>query len=320
MLIKFKYFLVMAITFLLILSQVNFLRPVSASTVEPVQKSILPGNVSLDSDSYLHQKILSCIDNDLNYKNLSQLTELYRTQPETGFTWAGDFWPKWAGTVAQAWEYLKYIPGNETRAGTLKTRLDNSFNLLKGYQGSDGYLGCRTESNRLQGWDLWERKQMIKGLVDCYNIYKYEGDPNYQDLLDAAKKQADLLVAKIGTNVGQIDIYTAQSDFSGLAGATTLEPMVDLYNATSDTSYLDFTNYIVNHYGNNGIPDIINNALSGKHAYECGTDKAYELTANYVGLLAKYLQCGDVNLKNAAINYADNLMLNQINIARERLR
>ena len=77
-----------------------------------------------------------------------------------------------------------------------------------------------------------------------------------------------------------------------MAPTSILEPMVELYRFTGECKYLDFCNYIIEAWEEEGGPKIISSLTTSVSVYKTANGKAYEMMSNLVGLLELYRLTG----------------------------
>jgi uncharacterized protein len=210
-----------------------------------------------------------------------QLREDDSAYPKKG-AWRGEFWGKYIlSTIAAA----KYYQSEE-----LKTRIADATDGLLAHMEPNGYLGTYTHSEFLVGnnWNVWCRKYTLWGLVESWQLL---GD---KKILDAAQKLTDHLMSETGPGV--IDIVTT-GNFYGMPSMSILQPLVMLYNATNETRYLDYAQYIVGQWTQHpeGVPDFLNKGLAGTpiHNWFQSTNpykwaKGYEFMSCVEGLVELY--------------------------------
>ena len=68
--------------------------------------------------------------------------------------------------------------------------------------------------------------------------------------------------------------------------------VVELYRFTGESKYLDFCNYILDSWEEEGDPKIISSLLETGNVYKTANGKAYEMMSDLVGLLELYRLTG----------------------------
>lgn len=257
---------------------------------------------------YAGQKIDLCFTDRIKKENIENLIEPFRHKTETRL-WQSEFWGKWMLSAVAAWKYKQDPELMETMKsavdGLLETQLDN------------GYIGNYAPDSQCTQWDIWGRKYVMLGLIRYFEI------TNDKKALDAAKRVADHLLTQVGP--GKKDI-TFTGNYHGMASSSVLEPIVYLYNHTSDKRYLDFAEYIVQQWNTEDGPKLIEKALEGipvserfPHpevwwSWENG-HKAYEMMSCYEGLLQLYLVTKKPDYLNTVIAVVNNIIETEINVA-----
>jgi len=99
-------------------------------------------------------------------------------------------------------------------------------------QGSDGYIGCITDSNRMKAlWDLPEMGFIILGLVADYQLF------GEKPSLEAARKAADYILSNWDT----LPPEWGKGDVADVPSSTGLcYSLLQLYAATQDARYPEF--------------------------------------------------------------------------------
>jgi hypothetical protein len=87
-----------------------------------------------------------------------------------------------------------------------------------------------------------------------------------------------------------------------MASTSVMEPMVLLYRATGDKRYLDFAEYIVTAWDEQGGPRVLTALLGGASVDKVANGKAYEMTSNLVGLCELYRVTGKKPYLDAVLN------------------
>ena len=147
--------------------------------------------------------------------------------------WVGEHVGKYLETAFNAWRY--------TQNKELKAQMDRILYVLLHTQLDNGYLGTYTPDKYWTSWDVWSHKYNLVGLLAYYDA------TGYLPALKAAQRIGDLLCRTFGNQPNQIDIITSGTHV-GMASASVIDTMVDLYKYTGDQKYLDFAHYIVDAY------------------------------------------------------------------------
>ena len=227
--------------------------------------------------------------------------------------WQGEHLGKWLHAATLAYQ----VTGDEK----LKKEMDRMVKRLIATQLPDGYLGAYPEQARFMnvpenedpklvtddietkktrqrryrgGWDTWTFRYNLHGLLTYEKVF-----PNEQ-LVEACKKMADLLIKTYGTDKSDLTKYGTRK---GISATTLLESIVMLYERSSDKKYLDFAEEIVRMSENNPDLRLMGTMLNKGSVVHPGEGKAYQLMANLLGYLRLYRCTGnDDYLK--AVTYA----------------
>lgn len=199
--------------------------------------------------------------------------------------WIGEHVGKYLETAANTWKI--------TKDTALKTQMDRIAATLISTQLPDGYLGTYLPDTYWTEWDVWVHKYNLYGLLAYYSA------TGKQESLETAKKIGDLLCRTFGDNPGQLDIIKSGVHV-GMAAASVLDPMAELYRWTGNRKYLDFCFYVISAYDHPGGPAILKTLAAGKPVNEVANAKAYEMLSNLVGIIKLYRLTGDQQLLSAA--------------------
>lgn len=186
--------------------------------------------------------------------------------------WIGEHIGKWMHAASLAWA--------NNQDPRLEAKLRSVAADLIAAQEPDGYLGTYVATQRFglypgADWDVWSHKYNLMGLL---TYYQFTGDPA---ALVASRRMADLLVATFGP--GKKSILAAGTHV-GIAATSVLEPMVLLYRFTGEPKYLEFCDYLVQSWDEEGGPAIIRSLLERRQVNRTANAKAYEMLSNLVGL------------------------------------
>jgi len=213
--------------------------------------------------------------------------------------WVGEHVGKYLDAASNAWRY--------SHDPHLKTQMDRILLILLNTQKEDGYLGTYTPEQYWTNWDVWSHKYNMIGLLSYYKV------TGYTPALNAAKRIGDLLCKTFGDNPGQLDIITSGTHV-GMASASVLDPIVELFRYTGDKKYLDFAHYIIRSYDHPDGPAIIKTLLENGHVNQVANGKAYELLSNLVGIIKLYKLTGEEELYNAVKIAWKDIMENRLYI------
>lgn len=192
--------------------------------------------------------------------------------------WIGEHVGKFLHAAALAWKYT----GDER----LRAKLERVAGELLSCQLPDGYLGTYLPSDYWTSWDVWVHKYALLGLLA---VHEATGD---EAALGAAQRVGDLLTRTFGP--GRRDIIAAGTHV-GMAATSVLEPMVRLYRATGERTYLDFCRYLVASWSQPHGPKLLESLLGGVPVDRTANGKAYEMMSNLVGLGELYRVTGEAD-------------------------
>ena len=235
--------------------------------------------------------------------------------------WQGEFWGKWMIGAAQ---FCEYHMDEELREFIHKAALK-----LITYQMPNGYLGTyrdpqmifpadRAKTKTILGWpcnwnwNIWCRKYTLWGLLEAWRV------TDDSKILQAATHLADHLIKQLHDNhIRLADTGT----FAGLPSCSILKPMILLYEATQNNSYLKFAQEIAEDWmrKDGSCPNLIVNALKGIPVHEWYSNtprwtKVYEMLSCFEGILALYKVTEDKKLLKASMKFHILLKQNELNV------
>jgi DUF1680 family protein len=267
----------------------NVLLPVGRQPLALVQNKIKDVFVSAPFED---QKIQGYLGDRMNINLVKRLLQVDEQELLAGYldrpgkqNWVGEHIGKYLETASSTWRY--------THHAALKAQMDRMLFVLLHTQLPNGYLGTYTPENYWTNWDVWSHKYNLVGLLAYYKA------TGYTPALEAAKRIGNLLCKTFGNKPGQLDIITSGTHV-GMASASVLDPIVDLYRMTGDKKYLDFAHYIVRSYNEPDGPGIIRTLLEVGKVNKVANGKAYEMLSNLVGILKLYKVTGEAELLKAA--------------------
>ena len=228
----------------------------------------------------------------LDKKLWRQFVNQFRIQPDAPtLAWRGEYWGKMMRGAVSVYHYTR----SESLYNTLLATVLDMMTVAE----EDGRVSTYERGAEFCGWDIWCRKYVLLGMLYFYDICKDESVK--EKIIAFTKAAADYIVERIGR--GKIEITRASSSWFGVNSSSILEPMVWLYKLTGEKRYLDFSTYIVECGGAEGV-NIFELAYENKlMPYQYGVAKAYEVTSCFEGLIAYYSVTGIEKYKTAAINY-----------------
>jgi len=274
--------------------------------VQDVLHSLPPGSVKFLG--YLNDRLEGVLRNRLLAQDITVMLEPFRVRKDVS-EWNGEFWGKWFTGLALAARY--------SSDPSIRKKMDEAVRGLLETQTEDGYIGCHSEENRYQTWDVWGRKYTILGLLDHHAI---TGDLKS---LAAAKRLADLTIDEIGPGKRSI---VELGIFKGMASSSILEPMALLFQRTGETRYSDFCEYIVQEWGQpDHGPDLIHKAKSHVPVAKrfplgeadlwftrANGQHAYSLLTCYEGALHYFRSFGGADLLDASLATYEDIRTNEL--------
>ncbi|MGD0898325.1 MAG: beta-L-arabinofuranosidase domain-containing protein [Thermoguttaceae bacterium] len=255
-----------------------------------------PGSVRLDGE--LGRRISLCIRNRVAAQDGDKLVAPFRTRTGAGKDWRGEFWGKWFTSAVLAERYRADPP--------LRAVLATSVRDLTATQTPDGYIGVHKDGQHAAGYDIWNRKYVLLGLLAWHDL---TGDAA---VLEAARRTADSLLAEVGPGAagaksGKVDIVSGPN--GGMANSTILEPIVVLYLKTGEKRYLEFAEYIVKQWTAHG-KKWIERAI--QDAAFAGEGHAYVCMSCFEGVCELYRATGEKKYLDAASAIYRKLLDNEI--------
>ena len=304
--LRFKYSI--AFIFLMIYTSGFNINSIVAQDVAVKDSLNVISANSIKINGYLGSKINLCITKRIATQDPPYLVEPFTKRNETRL-WQTEFWGKWILSAIATYEY--------NRDPELLKTIKEAVTGLLATQTADGYIGNYSPEAQLQHWDIWGQKYTMLGLMAYYDI---SGD---KKSLNVAKKLADHLFTLVGPGKANI---VKTGNYRGMPSSSILEPMVLLYNHTSEKKYLDFAKYIVAQWETNEGPKLISKAIEGIAvadrfpvpkewwSWDNG-QKAYEMMSCYEGLLEFYRITGEPTYLKSAKLAVQNIIDTEINVA-----
>ncbi|GAB2574046.1 glycoside hydrolase family 127 protein [Spirosoma areae] len=214
-------------------------------------------------------------------------------------TWVGEYPGKYLHAASRVWRY--------SHDPQLKVQMDRIVDILIGTQLESGYLGTYIPANYWKAWDVWAHKYDLLGLLSYYEA------TGYSPALETATRVGDLLVRSFGNGPGQLNIVET-GEHVGMASASVLEPMTDLYRFTGEKKYLDFCQYILDAYESPKGPRIISTLNTIGKVDKTANGKAYEMMSNFVGIVKLYQLTGEAALLTAVERAWQDIVTNKLYI------
>ena len=233
----------------------------------------------------------------------AKFVEQYRIQPDAeNHAWRGEYWGKMMRGGALVYKYSQ----SEELYGVLTETVRDMLTVSE----EDGRVSSYKRDSEFTYWDLWCRKYVLLGMEYFLEICKDE--KLKAEIIDFIKAAADYILLHVGE--GKIKITKAAGSWLGVNSSSILEPMVKLYRLTGEQRYLDFSKYIVDCGGAEGI-NIFEAAYKNEVLpYRYGVTKAYEIMSCFEGLLEYYYVTGISKYKTAVINFAKGILSSEISI------
>ena len=290
---------------------------------------------------YLGERLDAMIERHVCGADVDYITAPFMEKTETKGWWQAEFWGKW---MHSAVPYLGYCGSEKLRAS-----IDRGIDRMLASQEPNGYIGNYPDELRCgEGWDVWGMKYTLLGLLHYYDLVKDkvkvkgEGEQWCDQVLSAARRVCDYVIAEIGPGGKRGRELWQTGNWSGYASSSILEPVVWLYRRTGEKKYLDFAAYIVKGMAEpEKGPRLIDLALKGvsvadrnesdynqdaewKYVCKHGRSKAYEMMSCYQGLL-DFVQVKSEELRvksfkddplfTAAVKTAEDIAKEEINLA-----
>ncbi len=261
---------------------------------------------SVHIGGYLGGKLDLCIDNRVMAQDIDRVVKPFYLRNDGNWGFRSEFWGKWFTSAMLGYGYA---PTDHNRKV-----IDKAVGDLLKSQTPDGYIGTYPDEHHLGDWDIWGRKYVLLGLL------AYHDQTKDAKALEAAKKEADLLIREAGEGSGVNIAATGWIGWKGLASSSVLEPVAILYQKTGEQRYLDFARHIIrswdspNKLSPTGIR-LIQESLSGTPLWEMsGAPKAYEMMSCFEGLCEMYRITGDKLYLDACHTLVNTIIRDEIMI------
>ncbi len=276
--------------------------PVVPNQIEGCCLSIAYSGQRLDPNSLLGRRL----DINLNRGLLSTVDVDSYLRPYREGT--HPLWPsgEYLGKFMQAYSRMYQYTGDTA----ILARMNLITKTWIEAQKEDGWVGT---GERWGGWDVWEHKYTLLGLLDHYAL---TGD---QAALQAARKIGDLICSNFGP--GKRDLMRPGGWCMG--GGSILEPMTYLYRYTGDEKYFQLCNEIVKAYEGPTGPHIITTLTHGsKRVYDIidpvskwhNGRKGYEMLSCIIGIVRMYQLTGKPEYLATATNAWQDIVANRLYI------
>ena len=241
-----------------------------------------------------------------------KFVEQYRLKSDTPKQeWRSEYWGKMMRGAA--------FVCSVTQDDGLYAVLEETVRDLLSVQDEDGAFSTYAPEVQFRMWDIWGRKYILLGLLCFHNICRDE--KLRRQILSAAMRHADAILAHVGNDsdekmqIEQTSLSRIGQPVHGAMNSlSVLEPMVMLYRATGNKTYLDFATYLVE-IGARACGNIFELAYVDRLApYQYPFTKAYEMMSCFEGLLEYALTVGSEKWKTAAIRFAYRMMETDITL------
>ena len=204
-------------------------------------------------DGHFGKRLDKMLANHVLATDPVKLAALFRERTKDG--WHTEFWGKYMHAAVPFWRY--------TGSEALGRRIAAGVEAILALQEPDGYIGNYAPQDRYtRGWDVWGAKYTLMGLLHYYDaVFSSEpqspvgadlraargenSPPSATDVLDAAKRLCDCLIAARGPEGRLGPDLRLTGMYGGMPSLSVLEPVVWLYRRTKEPRYLAFADHIV---------------------------------------------------------------------------
>ena len=220
----------------------------------------------------------------------------YELHSDVDDGWRGEYWGKMMRGACFVYSY--------TKKPELYQLLCNTVRDMISMQESDGRLSSYPRELEFDSWDIWSRKYVVLGMQ--YFLEICDDVTFHEDIVRSMCRQVDYIMEYIGQ--GKKEITSAAKFWRGMASSSILEPVVRLFNLTSEEKYLDFATYIVDN-GGIDVANIFELAYEDKlYPYQYPVTKAYEMISCFEGLLEYYRATKIEKYKKSVLNFANKIL------------
>ena len=250
-------------------------------TVAPALES--PRNLDMEFGGFLGKRLKANMENwELRVPGADPaLIEMFYDRdriPNRGLLpWSGEFIGKYLCASILSYRILK-----DPRQ---KGSIDRVVRAFLDSQGTDGYLGPFSKSQRLTGkntWDMWGHYWAIRALL------MYHQDFGSREALQAASRAADLLA---DTFLDRGTPFTNDTSF-GQMNYSVIHAFTQLHELTGNPRYLAMANWIVRQWDLPGAGQYMTEALAGKEMFEF-PGKRWESVHDFLGMSDMYFVTSD---------------------------
>ena len=197
------------------------------------------------------------------------LEEPFRLRNETDNAWRCEFWGKIIRSAVTA--------AAASQDQELKSLLDKTVQNIMKTQTPDGCISSYPAELQLKGWDIWGRKYVLLALLRYYKMLN--ADPA---VLECCCRMTDHLMTQVGWEEGKKNILECGLH-GGMASASILGAVVELWHLTGNEKYRDFADDII-YSGCSAQGDLFDDIMAGITPAALGNGKAYEMTSCVQGV------------------------------------
>ncbi|MBQ4575731.1 MAG: glycoside hydrolase family 127 protein [Clostridia bacterium] len=219
--------------------------------------------------------------------------------------WRCEYW----GKMMRGACFTYQVTNDEQLYATLT---DTIIDMLSA-QDEDGRFSTYSKEVEFSGWDLWGRKYVMLGFQYYWEICRDE--VLKKRIIEAISRHADYIISRIGyENQGKLPIVKTSNFWGGVNSSSILEPMMRLYNTTGKNKYLDFSSYLVNCGGCDGL-NLWETAYENNLApYQLPVRKAYEIMSYFEGILEFYRVSRVEKYRIAVLNFVNSIIKTEVTI------
>ncbi len=242
----------------------------------------------------------------LDRENWARFVDQFKLHSDTvNNGWRGEYWGKMMRGAALTYAYTKNPALYAILTETIEDMLTAEDEL--------GRISAYTVEREFNGWDLWCRKYVLLGMQ--YFSEVCEDEDLIARMTASMSRQVDYLISKLGrSSEGKLPITQASQCWRGLNSASILEPIVRLYDMTSEQRFLDFATYIVSE-GGTSVCNLFELAYADTtDPYQYPIVKAYEMMSNFEGLLEYYRATGIDKHRETVIRFAKRVLKSDVTV------
>lgn len=228
----------------------------------------------------------------------------FRIRPDgADVGWRGEFWGKAMRGAVMIYEAC----GDEELYAVLTDSVRDMLTVAD----EQGVVTSYAGENLFHYWDIWGRKYVLLAMEYYYEICR--DFVLREQILKFCRGCADDILKHVGEGDGMVSIVDSHK-WKGVNSSSVLEPMVRLYRLTQEKKYMDFSAYIIEKGGAEGI-NIFQLALENeKLPYQYGITKAYEMISCFEGIIEYYLVTGDEKYRLMAVQFGEAIAKSDVTI------